>query len=579
MVSAESLQTIGKYQVIERIATGDLAEIFLARLEGIGGFRRLFAIKRVLPHLAHNVSYAQMIEEEARIAGILSHGNIVQLLDLGRDEGVLYLVMEYVDGWDLGKVLSAMAARTIDMPVRHAIFLGMQLLKGLEYAHGRTVMKDGERAQLDLVHRDVSPSNILLSRQGDVKLTDFGIARASLKMMETHPDLVARRFDYISPEQAKGEEITQAADMWAVAVVMYQVLTGVHPFRREGEFDTIEAICDGAFTPLSERREIPPMLEEVLNRALSLDPASRPESATAFKDTLAQIRHDLGGSFTEDRLASWLEMLFSEEGDAEEDSAEQEDEVVEASEPEEAGEVEEAEEPEPAPPIPAKMPSSDHDEEIHTVVVAVPEPVKKAVAAKQAATAAVADVAKPAILTPKAQQAADADEAATVVNRDLAERLEDLKEFKEGADGHADDEATRVRSAALRNLQKEAGIGQPTIVHAPAVDNRAQNLMILLLGVMLGSVLMVVVGRSGGMAINPPMLDVQGAPDLRMKVTVDEMVIDGPTTLDAGNHRVRVDVEGSEPWEVDLSLQAGEYRLMMIEADRLQPKEEEAEPE
>ena len=186
-VAKPEVSTIGKYRVLERIATGDLAEIYKARLEGIAGFRRLFAIKRVRPHLARLDTYAAMIEEESRIAGLLSHGNIVQLLDLGREDGVLYLVMEYVDGWDLGKVLERCKELEEPAPMDQAVWIGLQLLKGLEYAHNREVIRNGEKVGLDLVHRDVSPSNILLSRQGDVKLTDFGIARASLKMMQTHP--------------------------------------------------------------------------------------------------------------------------------------------------------------------------------------------------------------------------------------------------------------------------------------------------------------------------------------------------------------------------------------------------------
>lgn len=575
-MTADALQTIGKYQVIDRISTGDLAEIFLARLEGIGGFRRLFAIKRVRPHLVHNQSYAQMIEEEARIAGSLSHGNIVQLLDLGRDEGVLYLVMEYVDGWDLGKVLDAIQRTGVEVPVRHVVFLGIQLLKGLEYAHGRTVMKDGQATALDLVHRDVSPSNILLSRQGDVKLTDFGIARASLKMMETHPDLVARRFDYISPEQARGGTITQAADIWAVALVMYQLLTGVHPFKRQGEFETIEAICDAKHTPLGELREVPELLAEVIGKALSVDPADRPESATAFKEALAEVRHELGGSFSEDTLATWLEGLFSAEPAAEAPAETPSAPVSGATilpvseTADDTGEAEVLSEDHdlPANPdvtSPAKMPAAvEEADEANTVVMGMPAKAAAVAAAAQAKKAEAAQAAAP-------KATGHDDDAATVVNRDLAARLEDLRNFKVG-DEHPDDEATRVRTAALKSLQLE-GLAPQATVETSWRAAASASAMGVLVGVLLGAVIMVVLGRYGGMEINPPMLDVRSAPDLQLTVTVDGEPLSGPTELSAGSHRVRVDVVGSQPWEVDLALQAGEYRLMMIEANRMQPEE------
>ena len=242
--------------MVERIATGDAAEIFKARLEGIAGFRRMFAIKRVRPHLARNTAYVQMIEEEARIAGMLNHGNIVQLLDLGRDGGAVYLVMEYVDGWDLGQIIERNLDRPHEggeaLPVEAIVYLGVQVLKALEYAHKREVIREGQPVALGLVHRDVSPSNILVSRLGEVKLTDFGIARAALKMMETHPDLIRRTFDYMSPEAARGRQVTQQSDLFALGVVMYECLTGAHPFRQDGEMATLEAIQDGRHAPLGQ---------------------------------------------------------------------------------------------------------------------------------------------------------------------------------------------------------------------------------------------------------------------------------------------------------------------------------------
>ena len=148
-------QMFGKYQILERIATGGMAEILKARTESIGGFQRTFAIKRVLPHLSQNEEYVAMLVDEAKVAGLLSHANIVQILDLGKIDDVLFIAMEYVAGADLGRVLERAREKGLSLPVPHAVFIAMELLKGLEYAHKRKVMKDGKAVPLNIVHRDI----------------------------------------------------------------------------------------------------------------------------------------------------------------------------------------------------------------------------------------------------------------------------------------------------------------------------------------------------------------------------------------------------------------------------------------
>jgi serine/threonine protein kinase len=546
-VAKPEVTTIGKYQVLDCIAQGDLAEIYKARLDGIAGFRRMFAIKRVRPHLAHLDTYAEMIEEEARIAGLLSHSNIVQLLDLGRENGVLYLVMELVDGWDLGAVLDKARERGQPLPVAHVAWIGQQLLKGLEYAHQREVIRDGERVSLALVHRDVSPSNVLLSRQGEVKLTDFGIARASLKMMQTHPDLVKRRFDYMSPEQARGGDITQAADLFGTAIVLYECLTLQHPFRREGEFATLEAIRDGAFTPLPELRDdLPEVLVEVIHAGLNPKVDKRPANATAFKEKLAQVQALSDEVFTQETLAAWLGELLGEPErkpvgptlHAADDDEGADDELPDLPAT-----------PDPTQPSPLTFDGRQPmDEEAHTVVMSRLD-----------------------------LPAWEAEEGATVVNRDVAARLAALRRDKDGKPTPApaapakssfeQEEATRVRPNLVRELLEEPQVREnPGSAWLTGV--LAAGLM-LMVGALLGAVLTVAYGRSGGMMINPPMLDVRSAPDVPMQVTVDGAPISGPRRLAAGQHRLKVDMAGAQPWEVDLTLEAGEYRLMMIEAHQL----------
>lgn len=306
-------QRFGKYQIVERIAAGGMAEIFKARLDGIGGFHRTFAIKRILPHLTTNPEFVDMLVDEAKIAGLLSHANIVQILDLGSIDAQYYIAMEYVNGRDLGQLLARCAEKGITLPVPHAVYLLLEMLKGLEYAHNRQVMRGGRPVPLNIVHRDISPANVLVSFQGEVKLTDFGIAKASVKALETVSGVVKGRFDYMSPEQASGQDVDQRSDVFSAGVVLYEVLTGRHPFRQPGEMATLEAIRRGTYEPPSfVNPDVPYALDLVVEQALKTSPAERYQTATAFKDALDRFFHDAGFIFSASTLAAFLKGLFPE---------------------------------------------------------------------------------------------------------------------------------------------------------------------------------------------------------------------------------------------------------------------------
>ncbi len=303
----------GKYQILERISAGGMAEIYKARLDGIGGFQRAFAIKRILPHLGGNQDLVDMMVDEAKIAGLLSHANIVQILDLGSIDGQFYIAMEYVNGRDLRMLMDRCNQKSITLPVPHAVFVLIEVLKGLEYAHNRQVMRGGKPVPLNIVHRDIAPGNVLVSFAGEVKLTDFGIAKASIKALETMSGVVKGRFDYMSPEQAAGQPIDQRSDLFSAGVLFYEVLTGVHPFRREGELATLDAIRKGQFIPASEvNPDVPYALEQVLEAALRVDPRERVPSATAFKESLDRFFHDAGFIFSASTLAAFIRGLFPE---------------------------------------------------------------------------------------------------------------------------------------------------------------------------------------------------------------------------------------------------------------------------
>ena len=289
-----------------------MAEIYKAKLEGIGGFQRTFAIKRILPNMSQNADYIAMLVDEAKVAGLLSHANIVQILDLGQVDGIWYIAMEYVPGRDLGAMLRRVTKKGLCLPVPHSVFVTIELLKGLEYAHQRQVMRGGRPVALNIIHRDVSPPNILISFQGEVKLTDFGIARASLKAAETIAGEVKGRFDYMSPEQAEARrDLDQRSDLFTVGVVLYEMLTGKHPFRVDNEIGTVEKVRSGDYIPISEiNPEVPFTLETIVDRALQVNRDDRYATATAFKEALDKFFHDAGFIFTHSTLALYIKRLF-----------------------------------------------------------------------------------------------------------------------------------------------------------------------------------------------------------------------------------------------------------------------------
>jgi serine/threonine protein kinase len=306
-------QRFGKYQILERIASGGMAEIFKARLDGIGGFHRTFAIKRILPNLTANPEFVDLLVEEAKIAGLLSHANIVQILDLGAVDNQYYIAMEYVHGRDLGVLLKRCGDKNITFPVPHAVYVLLEMLKALEYAHNRQVLKNGKPNPLEIVHRDVSPPNVLVSFQGEVKLTDFGIAKAAVRALETMSGVIKGRFDYMSPEQASGDHVDQRSDLFSAGVVFYQLLTGRHPFRQPRELATVEAIRRGTFeTPSHVNPDVPASLDRVVTRALAVDPAQRYPNATAFREDLDRFFQDSGFIFSGTMLASFVRGLFPE---------------------------------------------------------------------------------------------------------------------------------------------------------------------------------------------------------------------------------------------------------------------------
>ena len=302
----------GKYELLDRIAAGGMAEIFRARYEPAPGVTKQVVIKRILPHYAENKAFIAMFTNEAKIVMGLSHGNIAQVFDFGAIDGDYFLAMELVEGHPLSKVVKR--ARTLGIPVlppEFAAFICAEMLKGLHYAHARL---DESGRPLKIVHRDVSPQNVLISYEGQVKLVDFGIAKArNASAEETAANAVKGKYAYFAPEQAKAKELDSRTDVFASGIVLYELLTGQLPFQGR-MMDVMARIVRGQFQkPRELNPRIPPDLERVVLKAMALEKADRYQTAEAFQQDLNRFLANNHPEFTGGMLTLFLHLLFEEE--------------------------------------------------------------------------------------------------------------------------------------------------------------------------------------------------------------------------------------------------------------------------
>ncbi len=305
-----SAERFGNYEILRKIAAGGMAEVFLAKQTGIGGFERLVCIKRILPHLGEQEDFINMFQDEARIAANLVHPNIAQIYDIGRVQGSYYIAMEYVRGEDLRRIYNQEVARGRAMPLEPAAQIIMGAAAGLDVAHRQTSI-DGR--PLGIVHRDVSPQNILVTYDGHVKIVDFGVAKASGKLAETRIGVLKGKYSYMSPEQAAGDPIDARTDIFALGITLYEVTTGVRLFKRETELETLHAVIDCKVTKPSEivpryDREF----EAILMKALAHDPDDRYQTAGDLREALEKFLVKRGQATGASSLGPYMQDLFAE---------------------------------------------------------------------------------------------------------------------------------------------------------------------------------------------------------------------------------------------------------------------------
>lgn len=267
-----------------------MAEVFIGEALSVQGFRKRVAIKRVLPHLAQNKNFIGMFLDEARLGARLSHANIVTVFDIGAADGTFFIVMEYVDGCNLKKVIEVLRHQGRTVPFKEAAYICMEALRGLSYAHE---LVDDDGNPLHLVHRDVSPPNILISKRGEVKMTDFGLAKATTQLEKTDPGVVKGKFSYLAPEAALGEPVDHRADIFALGIVLWEMLAGRRLFLGETDYQTVKLVQQAQVPSLSQLNEdVDAEFEALLGKALARDPNDRYQSAAEFGDALAGYLFD-----------------------------------------------------------------------------------------------------------------------------------------------------------------------------------------------------------------------------------------------------------------------------------------------
>jgi serine/threonine-protein kinase len=298
----------GKYLIERKIAVGGMAEIFLARTRS----DERIALKRIHPNLISDTKFVQMFLDEARTIIQLRHPNIVGMMDFGKVHDSYFFTMEWVDGKSLGEVVQQQIKKNVLFPVDVVLWIGMDVCEGLAYAH---LKRDHYDQPLGIIHRDISPPNILVTTSSLFKVADFGIAEIRNKGVQTQPGVIRGKFSYMSPEQSYGEALDHRSDLFSVGIMLYELLLSKRLFLRENEQATIDAVRRCDIPDLHKQRpDIPEALNDVIQKVLSEDPKDRYSDAPSLADDLARVMRNHYPESTRDSVKIFLNQLFPVSG-------------------------------------------------------------------------------------------------------------------------------------------------------------------------------------------------------------------------------------------------------------------------
>ncbi|HEY1532486.1 MAG TPA: serine/threonine-protein kinase, partial [Polyangiaceae bacterium] len=302
-----------RYKVLEKIASGGMAEVFRAESAGLEGFKKTVAIKRVLPHLSEKKQFIGMFLDEARVSAQLSHSNCVQVFDIGVGDNTYFIVMEYVDGADLKGLIEHRKKTNTPFPVEEACLICVRICEGLSYAHELT---DNNGESLHIVHRDMSPPNVLITRFGEVKIVDFGLAKANSQLEKSEPGIIKGKFSYLSPEAAQGLPVDGKTDIFAVGIILWELLAGRRLFMGETDLETVRMVQQARVPSIRQfNPKVSPELERVLMRSLVGDPAARYQTARDFGRDLNNMLFHMGRAVSSFDIAQLVEPIRLERED------------------------------------------------------------------------------------------------------------------------------------------------------------------------------------------------------------------------------------------------------------------------
>jgi len=307
----ETPREFGQYTLLERIAIGGMAEVWKARMKGVEGFQKTVAIKKILSNLTDSADFVTMFIDEAKLAAQLTHNNIIHIYDLGKIGDDYYIAMEYVEGKDLRSILNAGRSKSLPLPIELALLIAARLASALDYAHRK---RDFDNRALGLVHRDVSPQNVLIGYEGDIKLCDFGIVKAVSKASKTQMGALKGKLQYMSPEQAWGKPVDARSDIFSLGSLLFEMLTGRRLFAGDSEISVLEAVRDCKVDhPRDLVPTVPAEVEEIVLKALKKDPDDRFQNAGAMQKEIERVLQSLRRTPSQADLSAYMHRLFGPE--------------------------------------------------------------------------------------------------------------------------------------------------------------------------------------------------------------------------------------------------------------------------